>query len=626
MNYINIFLHNNNVIKMNTIVDKIRKDFDKTPDLKIKKIKYLPVEANYYRSNTVTPDVLNYDTTNTVSLIDKGEVDRRKGSVSANYQNPKFPQINIGYNFNSADYELLKRQDKTNAYTAGLNYTSKKQGVVKNIIASAGFTNNKINYNDQQLQSVGSAYYNTDEKVQNYSLKLNLMPWKGASLVPSYSLVTADESRKYYDTEAGNFKSKKYAKYATQNVGLSTSFRIKSWFTPTASYNVSIKENNNLSKLNYQSYTFDVGQVKSVNRNSEGNISLTLNGRDIFKNTKLFSSLSIANTYKLQDGDAWEYVDNDFNSLDKIWLRGSMGINSPYSKRTTLTFRDTYTNSARWNPFKEYAFGGRLAPLNSISLINNFSYATQENENLGSYYQTKNTTLPDFIFFIDNLEKFFNITPHYLSGTSLKLKYSDVRSETVATSLSDNQTFGADLRFLFLNSFDTNFSYTQTKTDKNDLKNESPLSAYLRHDFTAQTAFTYKKLRVTPKLTYILDTKRELTNQALSLVTEVREIMPAVTLKLDFNLPKGFALPFTTKEYLTTNRVIWTTNISYSRRRAFTVDDNRDLFDINTNLDYEFSKNIRFTVSAAFQKFKHLYIAENSYTAYNIGTLMTIQF
>ena len=147
----------------------------------------------------------------------------------------------------------------------------------------------------------------------------------------------------------------------------------------------------------------------------------------------------------MQDGDAWEYVDNDFNALDKIWLRSSMGINSPYSHRTTLTLRNTYTNSLRWNPFKEYAFGGNLMPLNSVSIISNFSYATQENENLGSYYQTKNTTLPDVVFFIDNLEKFFDATPRYISGTSLKIKYSDIKSETINTSLSDNKTFGTDL-------------------------------------------------------------------------------------------------------------------------------------------------------------------------------------
>lgn len=594
--------------------------------LKFKKIKYLPVEANYYRSNTNTPDVLNHDTTNTVSLLDKGEVDRKKGAVTARYQNPKLPQITVGYNFNSTDYDLIKRKDDTDNYTAALNYSSSKQTLIKNVNANIGFTNNKINYDNTRLQTLGPSIYNTDEKVKNYSVKLNLVPWQGSSLVPSYSLTTADESRKYYSSEINNFESKKYAKYAVENVGLSTSLRLRSWLVPTASYNVVIKENNNLSKLTLSGNSIDIGQVKSINRSSEGNLSLTLSGRDIFKNNKLLSTLSISNNYKLQDGDAWEYVDNDFNALDKIWLRSSMGINSPYARRTTMTLRNTYTNSFRWNPFKEYAFGGNLMPLNSVSIISNFSYASQENENLGSYYQTKNTTLPDVVFFIDNLEKFFDTTPRYISGTSLKIKYSDIKSETINTSLSDNQTFGTDLRFLLMNTFDTNLSYIQSTTDKDDLKNATPLSAYLRRDFTAQTTFTYKKMRITPKFTYILDSKKELTNQALALVTQVKEIVPAVTFKLDFNLPHGFALPFTSKQYLTTNRVIWTTNLSYSRRRAFTVDDNRDLLDINTNLDYELSKNIRFTLSAAFQKFKHLYIKENSYTAYNIGTLMTIQF
>ncbi len=594
--------------------------------LKFKKIKHLPVEANYYRSNTVTPDVLNHDTTNTVSLLDKGEVDRKRGAVTARYLNPKLPQITVGYNFNSTDYDMLQRKDDSDNYTAALNYNSSKQGLIKNVNANIGFTNNKVNYNETRLQALGPSTYNTDEKVKNYSIKLNLVPWQGSSLVPSYSLTTADESRKYYSTEINNFESKKYAKYAVENVGISTSLRLTSWLVPTASYNAVIKENNNLSKLTLSGDSIDIGQVKSINRSSEGNLSLTLSGRDIFKNNKLLSTLSVSNNYKLQDGDAWDYVDNDFNSLDKIWLRSSMGINSPYAKRMTMTLRNTYTNSLRWNPFKEYAFGGNLMPLNSVSIINNFSYTTQENENLGSYYQTKNTTLPDMVLFIDNLEKFFDTTPRYISGTSLKVKYSDIKSETINTSLSDNKTFGADLRFLFMNTFDTNLSYTQSTTDKDDLRNASPLSAYLRRDFTAQTAFTYKKFRITPKFTYILDSKKELTNQTLALVTQVKEIIPAITFKLDFNLPKGFALPFTSKQYLTTNRIIWTTNLSYSRRRAFTVDDNRDLLDINTNLDYELSKNVRFTLTAAFQKFKHLYIKENSYTAYNIGTLMTIQF
>ena len=144
--------------------------------LKFKKVKYLPVEANYYRSNTVTPDVLNHDTTNTVSLLDKGSVERKRGAVTARYQNPKLPQITVGYNFNSTDYNLLQRKDDSDNYTAALNYSSKKQGLIKNINANAGFTNNKTNYTNERLQTLGSTTYNTNENVQNYSLKLNLVP------------------------------------------------------------------------------------------------------------------------------------------------------------------------------------------------------------------------------------------------------------------------------------------------------------------------------------------------------------------------------------------------------------------------------------------------------------------
>ena len=110
------------------------------------------------------------------------------------------------------------------------------------------------------------------------------------------------------------------------------------------------------------------------------------------------------------------------------------------------------------------------------------------------------------------------------------------------------------------------------------------------------------------------------------LVDRVEEIVPSLNVRVDFNLPFSFRLPLLGAQYLMTNRVIWNTTASYSRRRSFTVDENRDLIDITTSLDYEISKNVRLTLSGAFQDFKHLYIAEDSYTAYNIGTMLTIQF
>ena len=74
------------------------------------------------------------------------------------------------------------------------------------------------------------------------------MPWVGTSLVPSYSLTLADEDRHYYDSTAAAFRNKKYDKYASQTAGFTAVVRIAPWLAPSASYNVSIKENNNLSQ------------------------------------------------------------------------------------------------------------------------------------------------------------------------------------------------------------------------------------------------------------------------------------------------------------------------------------------------------------------------------------------
>ncbi|MDR1123774.1 MAG: hypothetical protein LBL61_04085, partial [Elusimicrobiota bacterium] len=79
--------------------------------LKFKRIKNLPVTANYRRSSTVTPDVLDYDKSNTVSLLDAGEVKRSGGNVRADYNAPAAPRVGLEYAFENADYQKLQRSD-----------------------------------------------------------------------------------------------------------------------------------------------------------------------------------------------------------------------------------------------------------------------------------------------------------------------------------------------------------------------------------------------------------------------------------------------------------------------------------------------------------------------------------
>jgi hypothetical protein len=197
------------------------------------------------------------------------------------------------------------------------------------------------------------------------------------------------------------------------------------------------------------------------------------------------------------------------------------------------------------------------------------------------------------------------------------------KSDIVGREYKEDRIYGGDLRFVLFNYFDTNLSYAEHTLDRIDTRVNAPLENYLRRDFTAQTSFNYKKVKFTPKFTYIYDTK---TDAGSLLMDEVKEYAPSLNIRADFNMPFGIRLPFISRQYLMTNRVVWNTNISYSRRRSFTVTENRDLFDINTNFDYEISKNLRLTVNGAYQRFKHSYIEEESYDAYTIGTLLTLQF
>lgn len=600
-------------------------------NLKIKRLKNLPVTATYYKTNTVTPDVLN-STTNTISVLDQGEVTKDKGTVKAEYINPAFPRVSAEYAFESADYEKLQRNDNKQTYSVNMDYNpAAADGFIKSISASTSLKNNKINYSDAVETASSSTYYDTDEQTQSYGLKMSLQPWKGASIVPSYSLSLVDEDRHSYETSLLAFRDKKYSKSASQQAAITSAFRINKWLAPTASYSIKTTETNNLSATSYtayvdavkQTWNFDIGDIKTVDRTSEGNISLSLNGREIFENSKLLAGFTLSGSYRLQDGDTWENVKDDYNSLDQIWIRNSLGANAPFTYRSNLTLRDTYTAAMRWTPFREYGFDGRLAPLKKITVSNNFSKAFQTSEDTGSMYKTETTTLPDLVVNMDELEKFVSDGNKYISGINTKLKYSIISNNIIGTKDKDTTTYGGDLRFMLFNYFDTTLTYSEQKLLQVDTQANAPLENYLRRDFTGQTSFNYGRIRFTPKMTYIYDRKTEENNV---LTSSVEEIIPALTVKADFNLPYGLKIPFITRRYLITNRIIWTTNLSYSRRRSYTVSENRDLYSATTSVDYELSKNIRLTFSGSFEKFKHIYLPEESYTAYTVGSLMTIQF
>lgn len=130
--------------------------------LKVDKIKEFPMQANLTRSSTVTPMVTDSTDYNTVSLLDKGKVDRQTAVVRGDFIKENLPKIGLEYTVDSVDYDAMKRKDNARTYGATLSHSA---GSFKNISAGYHITDSSIDYErDKHLESAN--YYNTDENTQ----------------------------------------------------------------------------------------------------------------------------------------------------------------------------------------------------------------------------------------------------------------------------------------------------------------------------------------------------------------------------------------------------------------------------------------------------------------------------
>ena len=590
--------------------------------VKVNKIKEFPMEANLTKSSTVTPLITDSKDYNTVSLLDKGQVDRQSTMVRGDFIKENLPKIGVEYTTDQVKYDVMKRQDDARTYGATLSHTA---GSFKNISAGYHITDSSIDY-DRSKHLESANYYNTDENTQKMNMKVTYQPNNSFTFTPSYSLSKSKEDRTQYGSSSQQDIS--YPKALTQNTGFNSTWKINKWLAPSVSYNISTQENNNLNAKTLTAsgtrVEVGVGEVKTVNRNADGGISLTLNGNELLPNSKLLNTLVISSSYRIQDADAWADVDSGFDSRKALWIRGgSLKDVGDYGYRKSLILRDTFTSTQRWSPLARYEMGGAAAPLKTISLINNFTKTLQSNEQTGTSYDSTSLTLPDMTFSISDLEKFF-YGGRWFSSSNLKLRYSWVEQTNTGTDEQYTKQYGGDLRFMLFNYFDTVLNFTRKDSDKTDLRAGTSLETVHDSDMSAQTSFYVGSLRVTPKVLYSAHDKWLVAGKISESTTTTT---PSLNLRWDFNIPRGIKLPFVNKMYNATNRVIWNTTLTYTDKKSpVEVKDNYQMYDVTTSLDYEMSQNLRFTLSGGLTVLDHAYVETEDYTAYNVAANVTIQF
>ena len=595
--------------------------------LNISRISFMPLSMTAARQITVTPNAFVTGGNNLINSLQQGRVKKFDGTASGSLNIRALPKIGFNYGKGVTDYTVLSRKDNRDTYAANFSYSVPWMffPLPQTINANYSLGRSRVKYDASRLRPEAlPGIFNTDERTDMYGGKLTMVPWTGSSLNPGYSLQLAREERSPLSAPE---TFERYPKSMAQTADVNSNLLLARWLNPSANYSITTMESNNLNTTTVtvaqQSAAYAPGMIKSITRTAQGGVSLTLNMNDLMPANRLLRSLTLSSNYQIQDGDTWANVEKSYNARSKIWIREALKPANSLALRNSITLRDTVSSNQRWQPFEGYGLKGALAPLNTLSVTNNFSNSVQRSEVTGTISKSVNRTFPDMILSLAQLEALTG-TRRWAQNASVNLKYSRNTNEAKAISLDSADSYGMDLRFKLLNKVDTATSYNLRMSDKRDLRLNQVTQNVRHDDFTIQGALEYRKFRFTPKLDYVSDT----TKATLGVVTQKsRTITPSLLLKADFQLPKGLRVPFTKKTIMFTNRIIWTTTLSYSIKSSpITVAENNKLFSLNSSADYEAAKNLRLTFNLGLQRFWHKFLKQDEYVSYQAGSTLTFQF
>ncbi|HBL17195.1 MAG TPA: hypothetical protein DD417_10740 [Elusimicrobia bacterium] len=595
--------------------------------LSFSRLSFFPMNFNYAQSRVETPNVNAVgNLSNTVSLLSAGRVETESLTASGNFSLGAYPKLTLSHERNSIDYALARRLDARRTYRGGLTYSVpwKSRLLPRSVEANYSRSSYDVEYAGLETR-VGETLFNTNELTHAYGGRLVFEPWNGSNFSPNFNATQVKEDRRDFLT--GRETRQTYPKSYNQSVGFNSTWKLLRWFVPTVSYTVNTIENNNLQPTTVTvrgtDHRFDIGEIKTLNRNSNGNISLTLNAAEIMTRTKLWRSFSLTNGYQLTDGDVWNNVERDMDTRTRFWLRSPLRPSGPAAQRANLTLRDNFTSSQRWSPLEAYELGGRGAALQTLSISNNFTKSVQRSETTGTPSKTISTTLPDLIASLSQIEK-LTFTERWLKNFQINLKYSLRETLNVSTSREKNDSFGTDLRSIVKDRFDTSLSFNLRSTKNEDLRIGLVTQKSNHKDATLQSTFDMNKFRFTPKVDYSHDVAALGSGQKTA---DIQVVTPSMLIRADISMPQGLKLPFRDKPLPFTNRIIWTTTLSMAMRSSpVTITDNSKLANFNTSADYEISKNLRMTLNASASRLWHKYLKEEDYLAYQFGTVLTLQF
>jgi hypothetical protein len=215
----------------------------------------------------------------------------------------------------------------------------------------------------------------------------------------------------------------------------------------------------------------------------------------------------------------------------------------------------------------------------------------------------------------------------WVDETTLNLRHQKKNSVVSNSTENNTLTYGTDIIFRLKKRYNLSLGGNLSTSVDDDLTQIKPVITQKGDNtsFYTQTVMDIKKWRLSVRYDYAKNYSQDGTGKPTQdLTTHTGTIQT----NADMAFPKGLPIPFTKRTLPLTNRLVFTSSLKYvSKASSLNVaTDNTDMYNLNSNADYEVSSNFRAAMGLGYGYLMNRYDSDQNYSTIEASLKLTIQF
>jgi hypothetical protein len=612
------------------------------------RIAFLPMTFKTSRDINVTPSAFRANSNGLVSFFDEGRVDHISNVSSAKLLLPALPTLDLSYADDSTVNTITQRRESNNTFNLGSTYAPRTKfdllpgnhltfrPIPTSITYLYTVQQSKLRFPDAQALAsnlISTAPFTSTNLTQfsnQNEARLAFKPWDGFSFNPSYKLKVDTERRDFRQDEldstpgAVDMNGKITPRDQAQSIAATGSLRLLKWLEPRYNYSVTGTETNGLpTQTDTTAY-----MLKTITRNSQGEVSTAIQLNQVLPRFRLLNSMNLNGSYKLENGDSYENMPQDFAWKNQLRVGKPLIVNNStdtdnVARRIDSTDRRTYRTNLSWQPLSAYKIvNPKLKPFGTMSITSNYLLSKEDDENTGTFKHIDSITFPDLILTMNDTEDIFGIKK-VIDSSRLVFKTNKRLTETRDVSRDVANTWGLDYQFRFWKKVDVATSYNISTSREDNLVVDQLASKSDTVNYSIQTRIPWRVWAFTPRYEHNKTDAFDSLQQTNDLLEDI------YSLQIYGDIAKPLGIRIGRKEIGLANRMILNGNIKWDKKRS-NINPSTNYLDTYTaslSGDYTISQNFRMAIGGSYSQESHqAEFKQLDTTIFGINTTLTIQF